>query len=89
VGRRSFGTSAFFRRFNASPARTIRASLFIDERPIHLGSRPERDNDWSTQQEQTWLILPERYLAVHDGPVRCLFYSQCPTGQFRPLSHYS
>ena len=32
--------------FNSSPARTIRASLFIDERPIHLGSRPARDNQW-------------------------------------------
>src|SRR6476661_11122194 len=32
--------------FNSSPARTIRASLFIDERPIHLGSKPARDNHW-------------------------------------------
>ena len=82
-------TSAFFRRSTPGPARTIRASLFIDERPIHLGSRSARDDDWSTQKEQTWLVLAERYLAVHHGPVRCLFYSQCPTGKFRPLSHYS
>ena len=32
--------------FNSSPAPTIRASLFIDETPIHLGSRPARDNRW-------------------------------------------
>src|SRR4029077_8224168 len=32
--------------FNSSPARTIRASLFIDETPIHLGSSPARDNRW-------------------------------------------
>ena len=35
--------------FNSSPARTIRASLFIDETPIHLGSRPARDNHWVDQ----------------------------------------
>jgi len=33
--------------FNSSPARTIRASLFLDERPLHLGSRPARDDHWS------------------------------------------
>src|SRR6266480_7579378 len=64
--------------FNSSPARTIRASLFIDERAIHLGSRPARDNHWSTLLrdnhwstllEQTWLVLAERYLTVHDGPL--------------------
>src|SRR6266480_6959416 len=74
--------------FNSSPARTIRASLFIDERAIHLGSRPARDNHWSTLLEQTWLVLAERYLTVHDGPLHCLFYSQSSAGKFRPLSHH-
>jgi hypothetical protein len=32
--------------FNSSPARTIRASLFIHEKLIHLGSRPARDKHW-------------------------------------------
>src|SRR5206468_6501532 len=35
------------------------------------------------------LVLGKWYLAVHDGSVRCLFYSQCSTGKFRPLSHHS
>ena len=42
-GHSSFGILS---SFNSSPARTIRPSLFIDERPIHLGSRPARDNHW-------------------------------------------
>jgi hypothetical protein len=32
--------------FNPSPARTIRASVLIHERPIHLESRPARDHHW-------------------------------------------
>src|SRR5204862_730152 len=40
-------------------------------------------------EHRSKLVLGERYLAVHDGSVRCLFYSQCSTGKFRSLSHYS
>jgi hypothetical protein len=75
-------TSAFFRR--STP---VRLGPFVETDTFRIEAA--RDNDWSTQREQTWLVLAERYFAVHDGSVRDLFYSQCAAGNFRPLSHYS
>ena len=79
-------TSAFFR---STPVGSDHSYFVIHRRETDIFRiEATRDNDWSTQ-EQAGLVLAERYLAVHDGPVRCLFYSQCPTGNFRPLSHHS
>jgi hypothetical protein len=64
-------------------------SCFVVQRFTHLESSAAHDNDCSIQQEQTELVIGERYFAVHDGPVRCLFNSQCSAGKFRPLGHYS
>src|ERR1700719_3510616 len=77
-------TSAFFRRSIPAPLGPF-VLRYSSTRPIHLGSRPARDNHWSLS-EQTWLVLAERYLTVHDGPLHCLFYSQSSAGNFRPLS---
>src|SRR6266700_4933097 len=36
-------------------------------------------------EHRSKLVLGKRYLAVHDGSLRCLFYPQCSTGKFRSL----
>jgi hypothetical protein len=80
-------TSSFFR--HSTP---VRLGLFVlrhSKRSTHLDSSAAHDNDCAIQQEETELVFGERYFAVHDGPVHCLFNSQRSAGKFRPLSHYS
>src|SRR4029077_15784697 len=86
-------TSAFFRRSTPAPPRTIRASLLIDERPIHLGSRPARDNQWV---DPTGADLASSRRAVSHSARRSLalpflfaiFRRQFPPAEPSLLNHY-
>ena len=80
-------TSSFFRH-----SFVIRHSCFVIRRRDTCAPRIELGTGIMIvrpRENGSGLVLGKWYLAVHDGSVRCLFYSQCSTDKFRPLSHHS